>query len=44
MSNQKQYVNVIRSNQNIKIDNQVLENNSIISSNQSVFLLQNSLF
>lgn len=44
MSNQKQYINIIRSNQNIKIDNQVLENNSIISSNQSVFLLQNNLF
>ena len=44
MSNLKQYINIIRSNQNIKIDQQVLENESVINASSSVFLLQDNLF
>lgn len=44
MSKEKQYINIIRSNQNIKVDHQVLLNNEVIQSAQSVFLLQDNLF
>jgi hypothetical protein len=44
VSNLKQYINIIKSNQNIKVDHQILENNLVISASSSVFLLQDNLF
>ena len=44
MSKEKQYINIIRTNQNIKVDYQVLESNSITQTSQSVFLLQDNIF
>jgi len=44
MSKEKQYINIIRTNQNIKVDYQVLEGDSITQTSQSVFLLQDNIF
>lgn len=38
----KQYINVIKTQQNIKINYQILQNNQILKSEQSIFLLEDN--